>query len=266
MGQVPPVHLQSRVHGHRLQVVAWGRDRRADHLCRESCGVCGFLSPFNREEQEDKGLSYTDINSPTFDCGRDPPFCVRDGFSCETGKPSPCLNLTREETRTTTTTEPSLQDNSLDLRSDFFFAFTDFGNSYCSLIPITDKWALGAAHCYIDYSATKLDPKGMTLNYGTEFEEDIEFKKVYRHPNYQAETLYNDVAVLEFGRRTLANVAKTNTTPDCIDPGIDLTKQVGTHTKINEDCMLLLSGRFWGGIWPDCLPTGRTKDHPAPVW
>ena len=40
-----------------------------------------------------------------------------------------------------------------------------------------------------------------TLRDGTPFKEVIEVKRVYQHPNYQYPKLYDDIAVVELGRR-----------------------------------------------------------------
>ena len=40
------------------------------HTCRESCGVCDFLSPTNKEEQVVSEKSYTNIKNADFECGR----------------------------------------------------------------------------------------------------------------------------------------------------------------------------------------------------
>ena len=40
-----------------------------------------------------------------------------------------------------------------------------------------------------------------TLRDGTPFKEVIEVKRVYQHPNYQYPKQYNDIAVVELGRR-----------------------------------------------------------------
>ena len=52
------------------------------HTCRESCGVCGFLSPFNREEQVVSERSYTDIRGTNFDCGRFKSLCEINEEPC----------------------------------------------------------------------------------------------------------------------------------------------------------------------------------------
>ena len=43
---------------------------------RESCGVCGFLSPSNKEDQVVDWLSYSDFSKTTFDC-EDTNVCVK---------------------------------------------------------------------------------------------------------------------------------------------------------------------------------------------
>ena len=40
-----------------------------------------------------------------------------------------------------------------------------------------------------------------TIRDGTPFKEVIEIKRVYQHPNYQYPKLYDDIAVVELGRR-----------------------------------------------------------------
>ena len=39
------------------------------------------------------------------------------------------------------------------------------------------------------------------LRDGTPFKESIEAKRVYQHPHYQFPLLYNDIAMIELGRR-----------------------------------------------------------------
>ena len=55
------------------------------HTCRESCGVCGFLSPANKEEQVVSEKSYTDINKEGFECGQYKRLCEIED--------TPALNL-----------------------------------------------------------------------------------------------------------------------------------------------------------------------------
>ena len=50
------------------------------HTCRESCGVCGFLSPFNTEDQEVNGASYSEYKNDNFKCGEFKLLCeINDG-------------------------------------------------------------------------------------------------------------------------------------------------------------------------------------------
>ena len=58
------------------------------HTCRESCGVCGFLSPTNKEDQVVGEKSYTDIKKADFDCGR-----YKNLFDIEKNTPSKAKEL-----------------------------------------------------------------------------------------------------------------------------------------------------------------------------
>ena len=53
------------------------------HTCRESCGVCGFLSSYNNEEQVVGGNSYSDYKSENFKCGNYKLLCEINNESCE---------------------------------------------------------------------------------------------------------------------------------------------------------------------------------------
>ena len=52
-----------------------------------------------------------------------------------------------------------------------------------------------------------------TLRDGTQFKEVIEIKRVYQHPNYRYPLLYDDIAVLELGRRISYDYEKVSV--DC---------------------------------------------------
>ena len=47
--------------------------------------------------------------------------------------------------------------------------------------------------------------------------ETIEQKRVFKHPLYKFPTLYNDVAIVELGRRIEYNYDKFGDSPDCMD-------------------------------------------------
>jgi len=49
----------------------------------------------------------------------------------------------------------------------------------------------------------------------------IEIKRVYKHPQYNHPQLYNDVALLELGRRIEFDFDKFGDTPTCLDDGLD---------------------------------------------
>ena len=73
-------------------------------------------------------------------------------------------------------------------------------NAYCGATIISDRWAVSTAHCYDDqpYSDKK---RTLRIRVGTQFEESVEVRNVYKHPGFRTGRLYNDLAVLELGRR-----------------------------------------------------------------
>ena len=53
----------------------------------------------------------------------------------------------------------------------------------------------------------------------TSHKEVVEVKRVFKHPLYKFPTLYNDIAVIELGRRIEYNYNKFGDTPICLDRG-----------------------------------------------
>ena len=112
------------------------------HTCRESCGVCGFLSPFNVEHQVVGENSYTDFSRPDFDCGRYLPLCQING--------TPCNQTAAEPAPATTTPAPApvvkVDADDFDLRSVdggvFFSSDPDPGNPteyFCGATMVSDR-------------------------------------------------------------------------------------------------------------------------------
>jgi len=56
----------------------------------------------------------------------------------------------------------------------------------------------------------------------------VEIKRVYKHPDYRYPNLYNDVAVLELGRRIEYNFDKFGDSPSCLDQGLDKPDKIAT--------------------------------------
>ena len=83
---------------------------------------------------------------------------------------------------------------------------------------------MAASHCYDDFATgVSAGPRKVRINTiraGTHYNEIIEIKRIYKHPGYTFPNLYNDVAVLELGRRVEYQYDKFGDTPTCIDKGL----------------------------------------------
>ena len=53
----------------------------------------------------------------------------------------------------------------------------------------------------------------------SDFEEVLDIKRVYTHPLYNNNQLYNDIVVIELGRRVEFDFTKYGHTPTCLDRG-----------------------------------------------
>ena len=77
-----------------------------------------------------------------------------------------------------------------------------------------------------------------TIRDNTRYKSVVEIKKVYRHPLYKAPSLYNDLAIGEFGRRLEYDFDKFGDSPNCLYSGDEdiegqvATVQVKNHCKI----------------------------------
>jgi len=202
--------------------------------CRESCGLCGFLSPFNTDIQVVEGKSYTKYNDRTFDCGRSEDLTVLDKkFSRNQAKieelvVGEVVNL-READKLNEKVEPI--DPKFDEGDDDDLEEVSFANSNsnatinCAATIISDRWMITAAHCYDEISGGD-EPASIrvqTLRHSfTEISEAIEVRNIYVYPEYEVGSLYNDVALLELGRRVQFDFETFGDTPACIDTGLEL--------------------------------------------
>jgi hypothetical protein len=210
------------------------------HTCRESCGVCGFLSPTNKETQKNGVHSYSDFTADDFHCGRFKLLCEINNTTCEAVQEE----TTTEKSTTTTTAAPDngIGADDFDLRStdlsssDIFFSSDPDpkrpGEFFCGATVVSDRWVVAASHCYDDFKNGVSDgPQKVRVNTirdNTGALELVEIKRVYKHPEYRFPNLYNDVAVLELGRRIEYNFDKFGDSPSCLDQGIDITDKIAT--------------------------------------
>merc|ERR1711953_899672 len=94
------------------------------------------------------------------------------------------------------------------------------GEYFCGATVVADRWVVAASHCYDDFRNGVTDgPRRVRVNTirdNTPYKELVEIKRVYKHPNYRFPNLYNDVAVLELGRRIEYNFTKFGDSPSCL--------------------------------------------------
>ena len=209
------------------------------HTCRESCGVCGFLSPLNTEIQNNNGDTYSDFtDTNSFDCGRVKRLCDINGEDCNVAK-----TTTTPVTPTTPSTKPApIRAADFDIRtidpSDIFFSSDPDakkqGEVFCGGTVVADRWVVAASHCYDDFrnGVSPGSPRRARVNIvrdNTPYREVVEIKRVYKHPNYRFPNLYNDVAVLELGRRIEYNFTKFGDSPICLpEKGLKVINKIAT--------------------------------------
>merc|ERR1719154_788119 len=106
------------------------------------------------------------------------------------------------------------------------------GDFFCGAILISDRWAVTASHCYDDFGGSQRnEPRPVKMNSirdNTIYREVVETKRVFKHPLYEYPNLYNDIAVIELGRRVEYDYEKYGDTPVCLDQGLELDGKVGT--------------------------------------
>ena len=102
------------------------------------------------------------------------------------------------------------------------------------------RFLVSAAHCLNNWDDNKFltpwdeyqDIKSriqVTLRINGQFKENIEIKRAYQHPLYHYPGLYNNIAILELGRRIEYGFNKFGDSPVCIDNGkMDLGGQIAT--------------------------------------
>ena len=158
------------------------------------------------------GKSYTDFSKESFDCGRYKPLCVIQGSHCNIKSPPPPTRSKRD-----------LSD------WDFWpeYPLDETSGYFCSATIISDRWAVAAAHCYENRgNALTGKVKTNTLRDGTPYKELVEVKRVYKHPLYSFPRLYNDIALLELGRRIEYDHDRFGDSPSCIDRNVDVVEKV----------------------------------------
>jgi hypothetical protein len=165
--------------------------------------VCGFLAPDSREEQVVGNHCYSNFTIAAFHCG---------SFRS--------LQEIDSAARARAEAEGELE---VFLASDAVAEDPFLTNDpTCGATLINDRWAVTAAHCYVKYNAFTEEARQVkvkSIRVNTTFTELVEVKRVYKHPLYRFPMQYNDVAVMELGRRVEYNFEKFGDSPSCIDQG-----------------------------------------------
>jgi len=214
------------------------------HTCRESCGVCGFLSTDDTTEQVVGENTYSDFRDPKFDCGRFKLLSElnpkKEGENlAETGTNEAKENvegnaeeeddydIRSEDDYDVRSTVRKKRQDTVEEEEDVFFSndspdvgAPDSGIKFCGATVFNDKWIVTASHCYDDFGSAVGQPRQVKINTirdNTPFKDVIEIKRVFKHPKYVYPNLYNDIALLELGRRIDYNYTKYGDTPQCID-------------------------------------------------
>ena len=97
-----------------------------------------------------------------------------------------------------------------------------------TLKPVRQGLCAGAqsSHCkyfYVDMTCARGQQGKVRLNTiraNTKYTELIETKRVYKHPLYKYKEAYNDVSLIELGRRIAYDYDNFGDTPTCVDLGI----------------------------------------------
>ena len=141
------------------------------HTCRESCGVCGFLSPTNKEIQRNGVHTYSDFNAEDFHCGKFKLLCEINNTTCEAVQDE---TTTKKPKTTTAAPENEIGADELDLRtsldsSNIFFSSDPDpnrpGEFFCGATVVSDRWVVAASHCYDDFkNGVSNGPRQVRLN------------------------------------------------------------------------------------------------------
>ncbi|XP_036449654.1 trypsin-3-like [Colossoma macropomum] len=118
------------------------------------------------------------------------------------------------------------------------------GYHFCGGSLITSLWVVSAAHCYKSSIQVRLGEHNIDVNEGTE--QFISSSKVIRHPNYNSNTLNNDIMLIKLkSAATLNSYVRTVSLPSscasagtwCLISGWGNTLSSGTSYPSTLRCL-----------------------------
>jgi len=89
---------------------------------------------------------------------------------------------------------------------------------------------LSAAHCYDLFYSTGNIRVSQVRAYLPEFKEFVLQRRVFVHPNYKSPQLYNDIALVELGKRMIFNYDVLGDTPTCLSSSFDFDEKIAAVT------------------------------------
>ncbi|XP_036905195.1 trypsin-like [Sturnira hondurensis] len=135
----------------------------------------------------------------------------------------------------------------------------NIGYHFCGGSLINSQWVVSASHCYKSQIQVRLGEYNIKLSEGTE--QFINAAKIIRHPNFDADTLDNDIMLIKLSSPVTFNsqVAPISLPKSCAGPGTQClisgwgnTKSFGSNYPELPQCLdaPILSSRACNSAYP----------------
>lgn len=95
----------------------------------------------------------------------------------------------------------------------------------CTATVFSDRFVITAAHCITDVQEQPGVTRTISIRDSTDFQETIEVKRSFVHPDFDLPSLYHDIGVFELERRIEYDFQKYGDSPTCLGVGKSITNQ-----------------------------------------